>query len=164
MGKQWKQWETLFSWAPKSLQMVTAAVKLQCLLLGRKAMENHDSALKTDITLLTKICLVKAGFSSSHVWMWGLGHKKGWALAFQLWYWRRLLRIPWTAKRSNQSILKEIIPDYSLEGLMVKPQLQYFGHLIQRTDWWKRPWCWERLKAGGEGSERKWDGWMASQT
>ena len=84
--------------------------------------------------------------------------------AFELWSWRRLLRVPWTARRSNQSILKEISPEYSLEGLMLKLKLQYFGHLIWRADSWKRPWCWERLKAGGEGDDRGWDGWMASLT
>ena len=84
--------------------------------------------------------------------------------AFELWCWRRLLRVPWTARRSNQSILKEISPEYSLEGLMLKLKLQYFGHPMWRTDSWKRPWCWERLKAGGEGDDRGWDGWMASPT
>ena len=82
--------------------------------------------------------------------------------AFELWCWRRLLRVPWTARRSNQSMVKEISPEYSLEGLMLK--LQYFGHLMQRTDSLKRHWCWERLKAGGEGDDRGWDGWMASLT
>ena len=82
--------------------------------------------------------------------------------AFELWCWRRLLRLPCTARRSNQSILKEISPDYSLEGLMLKLKLQYFGHLMQRTDSSERPWSWERLKAGGEGDDRGWDGWMAS--
>ena len=82
--------------------------------------------------------------------------------AFELCCWRRLLRVPWTAKRCNQSILKEISPEYSLEGLMMMPKLQYFGHLIRRTDSLKRPWCWERLRAGGEGDNREWDGWIAS--
>ena len=78
-----------------------------------------------------------SGFSSSHVWMWELDHKEGWPWrigAFKLWCWRRLLRISWTARRSNQSILKEISPEYSLEGLMLKLKLQHFGHLMQRTD------------------------------
>ena len=75
--------------------------------------------------------------------------------AFELWCWRRLLRVPWTARRSNHSILKEISPEHSLEGLMLKLKLQYFGHLM---------WNWERLKAGGEGDDRGWDGWMASPT
>ena len=73
-------------------------------------------------------------------------------------------RVPWNARRSNQSILKEISPEYSLEGLMLKPKLQYFGHLMQRTDLFERLWCWERLRAGGEGDNRGWDGWMASLT
>ena len=82
--------------------------------------------------------------------------------AFELLCWRRLLRIPWTARKSNQSILKEINPKYSLEGLMLKLKLQYFGQLMQRTDLLERPWCWERLKTGGEGDDSGWDGWMAS--
>ena len=77
--------------------------------------------------------------------------------AFQLWCCRRLLRISWTARRSNQSILKEISPEYSLEGLMLKLKLQYFGHLMGRTDSWKRPWCWESLKVGEEGDNRGWN-------
>ena len=77
---------------------------------------------------------------------------------------RRLLRVPWTARRSNQSILKEINPEYSLEGLMLKLKRQSFGYLMQRTDHWKGPWCWERLTAGGKGDDRGQDGWMASPT
>ena len=85
-------------------------------------------------------------------------------MSFELWCWRRLLRVPWTAGRSNQSILKEISPGCSLEGLMLKLKLQYFGHLMQELTHWKRPWCWEGLGAGGEGDHRGWDGWMASPT
>ena len=105
------------------------------LLLGRKAMTNLNSILKTrDITLLTKVCLVKA--MNFPVVMYGC---KSWTIkkseskrinAFELWYWRRRLRFPWTARRSNQSILKEISPEYSLEGLILKLKLQYFGHLM----------------------------------
>ena len=84
--------------------------------------------------------------------------------AFELRCWRRLLRVPWTARRSNQSILKDINPEYSLEEVMLKLKLQYFGHLMWRTDSRKRAWCWERLRAGGEGDDRGWDGWMASPT
>ena len=80
---------------------------------------------------------------------------------FELWCWRRLLRVPWTARRSNQSIPKEISPEYSLEGLMLKLKLHYFGHLMQRTDSLEKTLCWERLKAGREGDERGWDGWVA---
>ena len=82
--------------------------------------------------------------------------------AFELWHWRRPLRVPWTASRSNLSILKEISPE--LEGLILKLKLQYFGHLMQRTDSLERLWCWERLKAGGEGDDIGLDGWMASPT
>ena len=82
--------------------------------------------------------------------------------AFKLWCWRRLLRVPWTARRSNQSILKETSTRCSLEGLMLKLKLQYFGHLMWRID--SSPWCWERLKVGGEGDDKGWDGWMASLT
>ena len=115
--------------------MVTAAMKLR--LLGRKAMKNLDSILKSrDITLRTKVHLVK-----SIVFPVVLYACESWTIqkaecqridVFELWCWRRLLRIPWTTRRSNQSILKEINPEYSLEGLKLK--LQYFGHLMQRVD------------------------------
>ena len=82
--------------------------------------------------------------------------------AFKLWCWRRLLRVPWTTRRSNQSILKEINREYSSEGLMLKLKLQYFGHLCEELIHWKRPWCRERLKAIGKEVSGGWDGWMAS--
>ena len=84
--------------------------------------------------------------------------------ASELWCWRRLLIVPWIARRSSQSILKEISPEYSLEGLMPKLKLQYIGHLMQRADSFEKTWCWERLKVGGEGDNRGWDSWMASLT
>ena len=84
--------------------------------------------------------------------------------AFELWCWRRFLRVPWTARRSNQSILKEISPEYSLEGLRLQLQLQYFATWCKELTHLKRRWCWERLKVGGEGDDRGWDGWMASPT
>ena len=138
------------------------------LLLGRKVMTNLDSILKSrDITLSTKVCLVKAMVFPVVMYGcegWTVKKAKRWRMdAFELWCWRRLLRVPWTARRSNQFILKEISPEYSLEGLMLKLQLQYFGHLMQRADSFERPWCWERLRAG-EGDDRGWDGWMASPT
>ena len=83
---------------------------------------------------------------------------------FELWCWRRLLRVPWTERRSNQSVLKGINPECSLEGLMLKLKLRYFGHLMWRADSLKRPWCWERLRAGGERDDRGWDCWIASST
>ena len=119
--------------------MVTDSQEIKCLLLGRKAMTNLDSILKSrDISLPIKVHLVKAMVFP--VVMYGC---ERWTIkkaerrridAFELWSWRRLLRVPWTARRSNQSILKEIIPEYSLEGLMLKLKRQYFGHLMQRTD------------------------------
>ena len=111
----------------------------RCLLLERKVMTNLDSILKIrDITLLTNVCLVKGIVFP--VVMYGC---ESWTIkkaeyqridAFELWYWRRLLRVLWTARRSKQSILKEISPEYSLEGLMLKLKLQYFGYLMRRTD------------------------------
>ena len=104
------------------------------LFLGRKVMTNLDSIFKSrDITLPTKVCLVKAMVFP--VVMYGYEKAECQIVdAFELWCWRRLLRVPWTARRSNQSILKEISPEYSLEGLMLKVKLQYFGYLMQRTD------------------------------
>ena len=84
--------------------------------------------------------------------------------AFELWCWRRLWRVPWTARRSNQSILKEVSPGCSLEGLTLKLKLQYFGHLMRRVGSLEKTLCWEGLGAGGEGVDRGWDGWMASPT
>ena len=109
------------------------------LLLGRKAMTNLDSLLKSrDITLLTKICLVKAMVFLVVMYgcqSWTIKKAEYWRIdAFELWCWRGLLWVPWTARRSNQSILKEISPECSLEGLMLKLKLQYFGHLIRRVD------------------------------
>ena len=94
---------------------------------------------------------------------WTVKKAERWRIdGFELWCWRRLLRVLWTARRSNQSILKEISPGCSLERLMLKLKLQYFGHLMRKADSFARPWCWERLKTGGEGDDRAWDGWMAS--
>ena len=84
--------------------------------------------------------------------------------AFELWCWRRLLRVHWTAKGSIQSILKEISPEYSLEGLMLKLKLQYLATWCEAPTHWERPWCWASLRARGEGDNRGWDGWMASLT
>ena len=139
------------------------------LLLGRKVMTNLDSILKSrDITLLTKVHTVKAMVFP--VVMYGC---ESWTVkkaehqridAFELWYWRRLLRVPWTARRSNQSILKEISPGCSLEGLMLKRNSNALATSCEELTHWKRLWCWEGLGAGGEGDDRGWDGWMASST
>ena len=96
---------------------------------------------------------------------WTIKKVEHWRIdAFELWCWRRWLRVPWTARTFNQSILREISPEYSSEGPMPKLKLQYFGHLMQRTDSLEKTRCWERLKVGGEGDDRGWDGWMKSQT
>ena len=112
-------------------------MKLRHLLFGRKAMTNLDSILKSrDITLATKVCLVKAMVFPVVMYgceSWTIKKAERWRTDALEWCWRRLLRVPWTARRSNQSILKEISPEYSLEGLMLKLKLQYFGHLMWRT-------------------------------
>ena len=168
--KQWKKWQNLFLGGPQITEDGDCSHEIKARLsLGRKAMTNLDSILKSrNITLPTKVRLVKAMVFT--VVMYGC---ENWTIkkaehrridAFELWCWGRLLRVPWTARRSNQSILKEINPEYSLEGLMLKLKLQYFGHMMWRADSLKRPWCWERSKAGGEGDDRGWDGWMAPLT
>ena len=141
----------------------------RCLLLGIKAMTNLDSILQSrDITLPTKGCLVKAMIFP--VVMYGC---ENWTIkkaecrridVFELWCWKRLLRVPWTARRSNQSILKEISPEYSLEGLILKLKLQCFGHLMWRDDSFEKTLMLERLKAGREGDDGGWNGWMALPT
>ena len=135
MEKQWKQWQTIFLRSKIIADGDCSHEIKRCLLLGR----NLDSILKSrDITLPTKVHLVKAVIFP--VVMYGC---ESWTIkkaecqkfdAFELWCWRRLLRVPWTTRRFNQSIRKEISPKYSLEGLMLKLKLQYFGHLMRRTD------------------------------
>ena len=132
-------------------------------------MINLESILKSrDITKPTKVHLVKAMVFP--VVTYGC---ESWTVkkvqcqrmdAFELWCWRRLLRGTWTERRSNQSILKEINPEDSLEGLMLRLKPQFFGHLLQRAGHWKRLWCWEKLKAEREGDNRGQNGWMASPT
>ena len=123
----------------------------RCLLLGRKAMTNLDSILKSrDITLPTKVHLVKALVFPVVMYgceSWTVKKAERWRIdAFELWYWRRLLRVPWTARRSSQSILKEIGPEYSLEGLILKLKLQYFSHLMQRTESLEKTLMLEKIK------------------
>ena len=125
----------------------------RCILLGRKVMTNLDSILKSrDITLPTKVSVVKA-----MVFPGVMNGCKIWTIkkaehrridALKLWYWRRLLRVPWTARRSNQSILKEINPEYSLEGLMLKLKLQYFGHLMRRADSFEKTLMLGKIESG----------------
>ena len=152
MGKQWKQCQTLF--------LVSADGDCsheieRRLLLGRKVMANLDSIFKSrDITLPTEICLVKAMVFPVVMYeceSWTVKKAERQKIdAFELWCWRRLLRVPWTARRSNQSILKEINPGISLEGMKLRLRLQYFGHLMRRVDSLEKT-----LMLGGIGGSRR---------
>ena len=126
------------------------------LLPGRKAMTNLDSILKSiDITLPTKVCLVKALIFPIVMYgceSWSVKKAKCQRIdAFEMWCWERLLRVPWTARRSNQSILKEISPECSLEGMMLNLKLQYLATWCEEVTHWKRSWSWERMRAREEG-------------
>ena len=163
MGKQWKQCQIKnMSGFILRGSKITADVDCsreikRCLLLGRKVMTNLEIIFKSrDITLLTKVRLVKAMVFL--VVMYGC---ESWTVkkaecrridTFELWCWRRLLRVPWTARRSNQSILKEISPGISLEGMMLKLKLQYFGHFGEELTHWKRPWCWKDWRQEEKGT------------
>ena len=167
MGKQWKQWLTLSFLGSKITADGDCSHEIKrSLLLGCKVMTNLDSIFKSrDITLTTKVSLVKAMVSP--VVMYGC---ESWTIkkvehqridAFELWCWRRLLKVPWTARRSNQSILKEISPEYSLEGLMLKLKLQYSSHVMQRTDSFEKTLMLGNIEGGrrrGRQSMRRLDG------
>ena len=140
-----------------------------CLLLGRKVVTNLDSILKNrDITLSTKVRLVKAMVFPVVMYghdNWTVKKAEGWKIdVFELWCWRRLLRVPWTARRSNQSILKEISPGCHWKDWCWSWNSNTLATSCEELTHWKKPWCWERLGAGGEGDDRGWDGWMASPT
>ena len=155
MRKQWKQWQTIFLGFKITEDGDYSHEIKRCLFLGRKAMTNLDSILKSrDIILPTKVHLVKAMVFP--VVMYGC---ESWTIkkaehrridAFEVWCWRRLLRVPWTARRSNQSILKEISPGCSLEGMMLTLKLQYYGHLMWRADSLEKT-----LMLGGIGGGRR---------
>ena len=155
MGKQWKHVRLYFGGLQNHCRCDCSHEIKRCLVLGRKVMTNLDSIIKNrDITKGPSS--QGYGFCSSHVWTWELDCEESWVpmnWCFELWCWRRLLRVPWTARRSNQSILKEISPGCSLEGLMLKLRLQCFGHLMQSTDSLEKT-----LMLGGIGSRRK-RGW-----
>ena len=160
MGKQWKQWLTIFLGFKITADGDCSHEIKRCLFLGRKVMTNLDRILKSrDITSSTKVSLVKAVVFP--VVMYGC---ESWTInkaehqridVFELCCWRRLLRVPWTARRSNQSILKEISPRYSLEGLMLKLKYQYFGHLMQRAD------SFEKALVLGKIEGRRRRGWQS---
>ena len=151
----------MFSWAPKITADGNCSHEIKrCLFLERKVMTDPDSILKRrDITLPTQVRLVKAMVFPAVRYgceSWTIKKADSQTIdAFELWYWRRLLRVPWTGRRSTQSILKEINPEYSLEGLMLKLKLQYFGHLMRRVNSLAKTLiCWETLRAGGEVDDR----------
>ena len=170
MGQQWKQWDNFIFLGSKITADGDSSHEIKRpLLLGRKTMTNLDSILKSrGISLLTKVYLVKAmvfpvvmcGCES-----WTIKKAERWRInAFELWCWRRLLRVPWTARRSNQSILKEISPGCTLEGLMLKLKLQYSGHLMRRADLFKKTLMLGKIEGRRRRDDRGWDGWMALPT
>ena len=155
-----KQWETLYFWAPKSLQILTAIMKIRCLLTERKVNDQPRQHIKEQRHYLpTKVCLVTAMVFLVVMYgceSWTIKESEYWSIeAFKLWCWRRLLRVPWTARRFNQSILKEISPEYSLEGLMLKLKRQYFGSLMQRTNSFEKTLKLRKI----EGGKRR--GWQS---
>ena len=155
MGKQWKQCQTFFLGSKITADGNCSHEIKRHLLLGRKVVTNLDSILKSrDITLPTKVHLVKAMVFPVVMYgceIWSVKKAERRRIdAFELWCWRRLLRVPWTARRSTQSILKEISPGCSLEGMMLKLKLQYFGHLMRRVDSLEK-----RLMLGGIGGRRR---------
>ena len=157
-GETMKQWQTLFSWGSKITAGCDCSHEIKRhLLLGRSYDQPRQHVKKQRHYLPTKVHLGKAMVFPVVIYgceSWTIKKAECRRIdAFELWCWRRLLGVPWTARRSNQSILKEISPEYSLEGLMLK-------HLTH----FKRPWWWERFKVGGDGDNRGWDGWMASST
>ena len=170
MANRWgnnRNGKTLFLGAPKSMQMVTSYEIKRCLLFGRKVMTDQP---RQYIKKQRHYFANKGPSSQRYVVMYGCG---SWTIkkaecrridAFELWCWRRLLRVPWTARRSNQSFVKEISPKYSLEGLMLKLNSNTLATWCEELTHLKRPWCWERLKAGGEGDDRGRDAWTASPT
>ena len=162
MEKQWKQWQTLLFWGSKITADGDCSHEIKRhLLLGRKVMTNLESILKSrDITLPTKVHLVKAMVFPEV--MYGC---ESWIIkkaecrridAFDLWCWRRLLRVPWTARRSNQSILKEISPEYSLEGLMLKLKLQYFSYLMWRVDSFEKTLMLGKIECRRRRGQQRW--------
>ena len=159
MEKQWKLWKTIFLGSKITADGDCSHEIKRCLLLGRKAMTNLDNILKSrDIILLTKVYVIKAMVFPIVMYRcesWTITKAESWRIdAFELWCWRRLLRVPWTVRRSNQFIPKEISPEYSLEGLILKLILQYFGHLMQKTD------SLEKTLMSGEIEGRRRRGWQ----
>ena len=173
MEKRWETMETVtdftFFGSKSTVDGDCSHEIKRCLLLGRKAMTNLDSTLESrDITLPTNVHIVNVMLFPGVVYRcerWTIKKPECWRIyAFELWCWRRLLRVPWPAKRSNQSILKEISPEYTLEGLMLKLKLQYFGHLLWRTDSLEKTLMMEKIEGRRRRGNRGQDGWKASPT
>ena len=167
MGKQWKPWEAIFLGSKITRDGNCSHETKIRLLLRWKAMINLDSILKNrDITLPTKIYLVKAMVFPVVMYgceSWTIKKAEHWNIdASELWYWRRLLRVPWTERRYNQSIQKEISPDIHWNNWCWSWNSNTLATQCEELTQWKRPWCWARLKAGGEGDDRGLDTWMAS--
>ena len=149
--------------------MVTAAMKFKTLAPWTKSSDKPRQHIKKQKRYFASkgLSCQSYGFSSSRVWMWELDHKENWVpknWSFWTVVLEKTLESHWMARRSNQSILKEISPEYSLEGLILKLKLQYFGHLMERAYSLEKPWCWETLRARGEGGSSRRDGWMTSLT
>ena len=163
MGKQWKQWQTLFYCLQITADGDCSHEIKRSLPPGRKVITNLDSILQSrDITLPTKFRLVKGMVFPVVMYgceIWSIKNAEHQRIdAFELWCWRRLLWVPWTARRSNQSILKEISPEYLLEGLMLKLKLQSFGHLMQRTDSLEKTLILGSSEGRRRGDDKGWDG------
>ena len=160
MGKLWKQSQTLFFGAPKSLQMAITAMKWKDVWYLEKSYDHLDSILKSrNIILPAKVSLVKAMVFPVVMYVcesWTKKKAECWRIdSFKLWCWRRLLRVPWTARRSNQSILQEISPEYSLEGLKLKLKLQNFGHLMWRTDSFEKALILGKIEGGRKRARQR---------
>ena len=170
MGKQRKQWQTLFLLGSKITANGDCSHEIKKrLLLGRKVMTNLDKILQSrDITLPTKVRLVKALVFPVVMYgceSWTIKKAECWRIdAFELWCWRRLLRAPWTARRSNQSIPRKSVLNIHWKDGCWSWNSKTLATWYKELTHWKRPWSWERLKAGGEADGRGWDSWMASLT
>ena len=168
MGKQWKQWETFILGGSKITADGDCSHEIKRhLLLRRKVMTNLDSILKSrDISLPTKVHLVKATVFPVVIYeceSWTIKKAEHQRIdAFELWCWRRLLRVPWTARRSNLSVLKKSVLSVHWKDWCWSWNSNTLATWCKELTHWKRPWCLERLKAGGEGDNRGWGGWMVS--
>ena len=165
-----KQWQTLFLWVSKFTSDGDCCHEIKrCLLLEEKPMTTQDSILKSrDNTLWTKVCLVKVTVFLIVMYGWGswiikkVEHQR--IDAFELWCWRRLLRVPWTTRRSNHQSYRILVLNIHWKDWLWSWSSNTLTTWCEQLAYWKRPWCWERLKTEGEGDDRGWDEWMTSPT